>query len=146
MQEDIDKLVAWAQKWQLRFNVSKCHLFHLGKPHQYGKYNIQGNLISPSHSVKDHGVLIDDKLKFHAHTASVTAKANHILAIIYKSFHFTDTNMLINLYKSLVRPIIEYENTIWGPYYIPDQQSIEKFKEEQPDYSLAYMIHLTLNV
>ena len=23
---------------------------------------------------------------------------------------------------------------------------LKKFKEEQPDYSLAYMIHLTLNV
>ena len=33
--------------------------------------------------------------------------------------------MLINLYKSLVRPIIEYGNTIWGPFYILDQQSIE---------------------
>ena len=32
LQEDIDKLVAWAQKWQLRFNVSKCYLLHLGKP------------------------------------------------------------------------------------------------------------------
>ena len=36
--------------------------------------------------------------------------------------------MLINLYKSLVRPIIEYGNTIWGPYYILDQQSIEKIQ------------------
>ena len=36
------------------------------------------------------GVLIDDKLKFHAHTVSVTAKAYRILAIIHKSFHFTD--------------------------------------------------------
>ena len=114
----------------MRFNVSKCHLLHLGKPHQYGQYNIQGNLISPSDSVKDFGVLIDDKLKFHAHTASVTAKANRILAIIHKSFHFTDNNMLINLYKSLVRPIIEYGNTIWRPYYILDQQSIEKIQRK----------------
>ena len=41
------------------------------------------------------GVLIDDKLQFHAHTASrsVTAKANSILAIIHKSFHFTDNDV-----------------------------------------------------
>ena len=93
---------------------------------QYGHYNIQGNLISPSDSVKDLGVLIDDKLKFHTHTASVTAKAIRSLAIIHKSFHFTDTNMLIILYKSLVRPIIEYGNTVWGSYYTLDQQSIKK--------------------
>ena len=67
-------------------------------------YNIQGNLIPPSESVKDLGVIIDDKLKFHDHVASVTAKANRTLAVIHKSFHFTSGNMYINLYKSLVRP------------------------------------------
>ena len=85
-------------------------LLHLGKPHQYSPYNIQGKSISPSDLVSDLGVLIDDKLEFHTHTASVTAKANRILAIIYKFFHFTDNNLVINLYISLVRPIIKYEN------------------------------------
>ena len=128
LQEDIDSLVTWANKWQLRFNVSKCHLLHLGKLHYYGTYNIQGNLIPPSESVKDLGVIIDDKLKFHDHVASVTAKANRTLAVIHKSFHFTSCNMYINLYKSLVRPIIEYGNTIWGPHYILDQHSIEQIQ------------------
>ena len=72
------------------FIVSKCHLLHLGKPHKYGQYNIQGNLVPPSNSVKDLGVLIDHKLKFHAQTASVIAKANRTLAIIHKSFCFTN--------------------------------------------------------
>ena len=38
---------------------------------------------------------------------------------------FTDKTMFLNLYKSLVRPIIEYGSVIWGPSYILDQQSIE---------------------
>ena len=29
-------------------------------------------------------------------------------------------------YKSLVRPVIEYGNIIWGPYYVMDQQAIER--------------------
>ena len=33
--------------------------------------------------------------------------------------------MIIKLYKSLVRPIVEYGNPVWGPYYIIDQRSIE---------------------
>ena len=83
---------------------------------QYSPYNIQANLISPTDSVSNLqlGVLIDDKLEFHAHTASVTAKANRILAIIHKFFHFTDNNLLINLYISLVRPIIEYGNIYYS--------------------------------
>ena len=36
--------------------------------------------------------------------------------------------MLINLYKSLVTPIVERGSTTWGPYYILDQQSIKKMQ------------------
>ena len=43
---------------------------------------------------KDLGVLVDNELKFHQHTASVVAKANYLLAIINKSFINLDTVML----------------------------------------------------
>ena len=68
LQQDIDNLVAWANKWQLNFNVSKCHLLHLGKPHIYGSYNISGTQISTNDSIKDLGVIVDNQLKFHDQT------------------------------------------------------------------------------
>ena len=76
-----------------RFSISKCYLLHLGLPHGYGEYNIQGTQMSYSDTIKDLGVLIDDNLKFHAHTTSDIGKANRTLAIINKSFHSTDSNM-----------------------------------------------------
>jgi len=30
MQADLDKLVLWAQKWQMEFNVDKCKVMHVG--------------------------------------------------------------------------------------------------------------------
>ena len=33
------------------------------------------------------------------------------------------------LYKTFVRPILEYVNVIWGPFYITDQQNIEKVQK-----------------
>ena len=32
------------------------------------------------------------------------------------------------LYKSLILPIIEYGNVIWGPHYVIDQQATEKIQ------------------
>jgi len=64
LQQDVNNLVAWANKWQLNFNVSKCHLLHLGKPHIYGSYNISGTQISTNDSIKDQGVIVDKQLKF----------------------------------------------------------------------------------
>ena len=53
--------------------------------------------MSYSDTIKDLIVLIDDSLKFHAHTTSVIAKANQTLAIIKKTFHFTDSNMFYSV-------------------------------------------------
>ena len=33
---------------------------------------------------------------------------------------------IINLYKSYIRPVLEYGNITWGPQYILDQELIEK--------------------
>ena len=30
------------------------------------------------------------------------------------------------LYKVLVRPILEYRNAVWGPFFVTDQIAIEK--------------------
>ena len=30
LQRDLSKLGEWASKWQIRFNVSKCKVMHLG--------------------------------------------------------------------------------------------------------------------
>jgi len=67
---------------------------------------------------KDLGVLIDrNELKFHQHTASVIAKANRLRAIINKSFINLDTIILTLLYKSLVRPVLEYTNAVRRPFF-----------------------------
>jgi len=50
LQQDVNNLVSWANKWRLNFIVSKCHLLHLGKPHDYGSYSISGTQISPNDS------------------------------------------------------------------------------------------------
>jgi len=92
---------------------------------------MNGYVITSTESIKDMGITIDCSLKFHSHTAIVTTKANRILAVIKKSFEYLNTNMLPQLYKSFIRPILEYGNIVWGPQFILDQQSVEKkFKEE----------------
>ena len=103
-------------------------LLHLEPLHSYGEYNINGVVVSPSNLVKDIGVLIDNKFKFHNYSSVVASKANHMLAIISKSFQYMDGNILLNLYKSFIQPIVEYGTTIWGPYYVLDQQLIERIQ------------------
>ena len=104
-------LYEWSKTWLLNFNISKCYLLHLGPIHLYGKYHINGSEITPTESVKDLGIIVDSSLKFHMHTSTVAARANRLLALINKSFEYLKANMLLQLYKSFVRPILEYVYT-----------------------------------
>ena len=59
-QEDINCLLDWSTQWQLKFNISKCHILHLGPSHSYGDYYLDGNKITTESSVRDLGVTIDN--------------------------------------------------------------------------------------
>ena len=60
-------------------------------------------------------------------------QTSHTLPIIQKSFNFTDKTkyLIITLYKSLVRPMI---NTVWGLHYTLDKQSIESVQRQFTKY------------
>ena len=118
-QQDINNPFAWSVKWQLKFNVSKCFIFHLGPDHSFGNYYLDGIQVSPTNIVKDLGVTIDSLLKFHEHTNLIVSKANHIFR---KTFQCREQDMVT---RSLIRPILEYGNLLWGPFYSTDQQAIE---------------------
>ena len=40
LQEDINKLVEWANKWQMVFNVDKCSVMHIGHNNMQSNYNM----------------------------------------------------------------------------------------------------------
>ena len=80
------------------------------------------------------GHLFDTDLKFHQHVSEVAMKANRVLACIRREFANLNDYVLLRLYKSIVRPILESANTIWGPHYALDQCKLESVPACQPDY------------
>ena len=64
--------------------------------------------------------MVDSSLRFHSHVNCTITKANRTLGLINRTFQYRESEMINKLYKSLVRPQLEYGNAIWGPYYIID--------------------------
>jgi ribonuclease P/MRP protein subunit RPP40 len=52
-------------------------------------------------------------------------KANRVLGLIKKTFTTKSEATIPLLYMTLVRPHLEYANTIWGPHYKEDQKMVE---------------------
>ena len=53
-------------------------------------------------------------------------KANFVLGMILRSFHFRKSTILVPLYKSFVRPLLEYAAAAWNPWHEKDIQKLEK--------------------
>ena len=83
LQNDLDNLCVWSDKWQLRFNASKCKVLHTGNTNPHYKYNIQSIdgpvQLEETELEKDLGVHIDPELKFSKHVERQVNKANRIL-------------------------------------------------------------------
>ena len=126
LQQDLDALAAWSSRWQLAFNESKCKSLHFGRANQCLHYSMGGVPLDQSTVERDLGVMVDVELKFRQHAAAAVAKASQVLAVIRRSFGLLDKTTLPLLYKSLVRPHLEYGNIIWGPFGRADQKLVER--------------------
>ena len=63
---------------------------------------------------KDFGVHMDPALKFSLRCEKAVSKANKLLGLIRRSFDYLDKQSLAYLYKGLIRPHLEYGNTVWS--------------------------------
>ena len=77
---------------------------------------------------KDLGIVIDKDLKFRQQAAIAIKKANMHLGIIKRSFLCLDELVMPMLFKSLVRPHLEYGNIIWGPFNKEDIGKVESIQ------------------
>ena len=81
--------------------------------------------LEPTYSEKDLGVIFDHNLKFDDHIQSKIKKANSMMGIIRRTYTYLDQNSFLLLFKSLVRPHLEYANQAWSPHLKKHITSIE---------------------
>ena len=140
LQEDVDSLCRWSEKMLMSYNIDKCHTLHLGpkNPNQnyiLSKSNITNEEDSYVHlhkmnnvaAEKDLGVIIDNKLSFNQHIESKLLKAKQMLGIVRSTFKFIDEDIFLRLYKSIIRPHLEYADIVWSPTTKEYQDKLEKF-------------------
>ena len=129
LQEDLNNINQWCKTWGMLFNTSKCHVLHIGKHNWMNYYHIEGRLIAPSTQEKDLGVIVSSDLKPDNHIDSCVKKANCILRMIKTTFTFIDNDIFLRLYKTFIRPILEYCQAAWSPYLQKDIDRLENVQK-----------------
>ena len=63
---------------------------------------------------------------FYISVMIIYSKANRMLGLISRTMKYRNPEVLLNLYKSMVRPHLEYCSTVWSPHYIKDKMLLER--------------------
>ena len=129
MQNTIDRLQEWADTWGMSFNVSKCKIVHVGYNNPKYKYTMNGVEIGESYEEKDLGVWMEATLKPGKQCAVAARAANFTLGQIQRSFHYRTKKTLVPLYKTFVRPKLEFAVQAWSPWQEGDKKVLEKVQE-----------------
>lgn len=144
MQNDINRLLEWADRWQMSFNELKCKIMHVGKSNpQYsyhmGGYAPAGTILKKVQEEKDIGVMISNSLKPYAQCAMAAKKANSVLGQMSRSFHYRDRHIWIRLYKIFVRPHLELCVQAWCPWYVKDIDLLESVQKRAVNMVVGLM-------
>jgi len=88
IQQDIDRLEPWAERWQMEFNPDKCKVMHFGRFNVGGKYTVNGRTLKSIDRQRDLGVQVHRSLKVATQVEKVVKKTYGMLAFISQGIEF----------------------------------------------------------
>jgi hypothetical protein len=130
MQKALDCLCKWAEKWEMKFNVTKCKVMHIGQRNPEYEYRMNGVQLLKTEEEKDIGVLVNKNMKPKNQCIKAANIATAVLKQISKNFHYRDRHTFLRLYKQYVRPHLEFATPAWSPWLAGDIAVLEKVQEK----------------
>ena len=127
LQENIDKLCAWANDWQLNIAIEKCNIIDFSTTDKDIRFEnaINGKSLPRVNEVKDLGVLFDSRLRFSGHIAQMVTKAKQRLFLLFRAFRIREKKPLLRAYKSYILPLLNHCSSVWSPSLLGDIKKIE---------------------
>ena len=142
LNDDLEKISNWAYQWKMSFNPDKSKqaqevIFSRKTQRVIHPPAIFNNMPVVRSSCQKHlGIYLDEKLNFSNHIKEKISKANKGIGILRKLYNVLPRNSLITIYKSLIRPHLDYGAIIFDQ---PENQSFCK-KIESVQYNAALAI------
>ena len=139
LQEDLNRLENWQNKWQMNFNPSKCHILTISSKKEYKSPNFTLCNQTLKH-VNSHpylGVEIDSKLRWNNHINNISNKANSVLGLLKRNLSHCPLDVKTTAYKALVRPKLEYSSVVWDPHHQCDIDKLESVQRRAARFCLG---------
>src|SRR6267154_1996289 len=96
------------RKNHMPFNVNKCKIMHFGKKNANTKYKLLNKDVQVTREENDLRVVFTEKIFSSVNCSRVCKSANKVIDLIRRNLLNKSEDMILIMYKTLVRPIIDY--------------------------------------
>ena len=123
LNEDLNKISNWAYQWKMSFNPDPLkqaqEVIFSKKINKTNHPDITFNnqIVCATSSQKHLGMILDVKLDFKSHVKEKCSKFNKGVGVIKKLRNILPRKSLLTIYKSFVRPHLEYGDIIYDHPY-----------------------------
>ena len=140
LQSDLDLVIQWSMKNNMTLHEDKfeyiCHsasksnsLCQLPFVSECYQYNTSTSSLAPVSQLRDLGVTVSPDLSWSLNIRSICDKARQKAAWVLSVFHTRSPAIMLTLYKSMVRSLVEYCSPLWNPSKISDIQELESIQK-----------------
>ena len=118
LKSDLRDTVDWGRKWLVDFNAGKTQLVSLDQSNNTGAiatgFEMDGSFLAEKSSFKRLGLTFFSKLDRGSYIVSIAKTASKKIAALICSMEFLSPEVALYLYKSTIRPCMEYCCHVWA--------------------------------
>ena len=136
LQQDLDHLHLWELDWDMEFNPSKCVIIHITRsrtpvPSQYAAWPSTGcRLQVPGRGNQQQPILQRPHSEYNYLGKSVPW-------LPQDNIRSKNPELREMAYKTLVRPLVEYSSSVWGPYTKSNIARLEMVQRRAARWTLS---------
>ena len=116
LESDLRDTVEWGKRWQVTFNEGKTHLVSFDRSVNSGGIDIRmgEKMLEEESSFRMLGLSITSKLDWSTYISSIAKEASKKIGALFRSMKFLSPEIVLYLYKSTIRPCMEYCCHVWA--------------------------------
>ena len=93
LQDDLNKLTEWSEKWPMLFNFGKSKCLHTGHGNEDAQYTMGGTVLNTTLKEKDLGLTISADMKVSEQCGIAAVKGNQIFGLIRRNTVYKEKNL-----------------------------------------------------
>ena len=132
LQRDLDSVQAWASDWCVIFNASKTEDMIVSRKRNLNHQPLffMNNRLVPSSDITLLGVTISNTLSWSRNISTIAKKTARRIYILGRTKSLLPLNVRIIVYKSYIRPLMEYASPIWSGAGVSSLRLLDKLQRK----------------